>query len=267
MSKFNMKLRSSLLPAPMIIKNYVIGDENCNYEKYLLEIVNASEVFKLLSGGKEYTAPDNEAHGENDANSEGYSLDFKLVESSSYLEAYRQYSVGVEVLVPGVKMTCESRKKGSAPVTKLHCALRDIKTFAEIENILNSESKYIPMDARTTDNIDEQIPVDLKTFFKVLHKNKNLLLFIPEEFSFGGADYKLSEAIEIIKDTLSVDYLLSFEYRKTKIAEKDTFLMCVFDKQFLLYEYEGGGLVIKEVIPRIKSQTYTKLYYDYGTSY
>ena len=48
----------------------------------------------MLSGGKEYTAPDNEAHGENDANSEEYSLDFKLVESSSYLEAYKQYSAG-----------------------------------------------------------------------------------------------------------------------------------------------------------------------------
>lgn len=267
MAEINKKLRSSLLPAPMIIKNYVIGDENCNYEKYLLEIVNASQVFRLLSGGKEYTAPDNEAHGENDANSEGYSLDFKLVESSSYLEAYRQYSAGIEVRVPGVKMICESRKKGSVMVTKLHCALRDIKTFAEIENIVNSESKYIPMDARTTDNINEQILVDMKTFFKVLHKNKNLLLFIPEEFSFDGEGYELSEAIEIIKDALSVDYLLSLEYRKTKIVEKDTFVMCVFDKQFLLYEYEGGGLVIKEVIQQMKSQTYTKLYCDYGASY
>ena len=95
MAEINKKLRSSLLPAPMIIKNYVAGDENCNYEKYLLEIVNASEIFKLLSGGKEYTAPDNEAHGENDANSEEYSLDFKLMESSSYLEAYKQYSTGI----------------------------------------------------------------------------------------------------------------------------------------------------------------------------
>ena len=92
-------------------------------------------------------------------------------------------------------------------------------------------------------------------------------MFIPEEFSFDGEDYELSEAIEIIKDALSVDYLLSLEYRKTKIAEKDTFLMCVYDKQFLIYEYEDGGLVIKEVVPRIKSQTYTKLYCDYGTSY
>lgn len=165
MTEINKKLRSSLLPAPMIIKNYVAEDENCNYEKYLLEIVNASEVFKLLSGGKEYTVPDNEAHSENDANSDEYSLDFKLVESSSYLEAYRQYSAGVEVLVPGVKMICESRKKGSAPVTKLHCALRDLKTFAQIENILNSEGKYVPMDTRTTKNIDEQICVDIKTFF------------------------------------------------------------------------------------------------------
>ena len=70
MAEINKKLRSSLLPAPMIIKNYVIGDENCNYEKYLLEIVNASQVFRLLSGGKEYTAPDNEAHGENDGKCE-----------------------------------------------------------------------------------------------------------------------------------------------------------------------------------------------------
>lgn len=119
MTEINKKLRSSLLPAPMIIRNYVVGDEDCNYEKYLLEIVNTSEIFKL----------------------------------------------------------------------------------------------------------------------------------------------------EIIKDALSVDYLLSLEYRKTKIVEKDTFLMCVFDKQFLLYEYEGGGLVIKEVIPQMKSQTYTKLYCDYGASY
>ena len=84
----------------------------------------------------------------------------------SYLEAYKQYSAGIEVLVPGVKMICGSRKRSSVLVTKLHCALRDIKTFAQIENILNSESKYVPMDTRTIDNIDEQIPVDMKTFFK-----------------------------------------------------------------------------------------------------
>lgn len=94
-----------------------------------------------------------------------------------------------------------------------------------------------------------------------------MLLFIPEEFGFDGEDYELSEAIEIIKDAISVDYLLSLEYRKTKIAEKDTFLMCVYDKQFLIYQYEDGGLVIKEVIPQIESQTYTKLYFDYGTSF
>ena len=38
MTEINKKLRSSLLSAPMIIKNYVAGDENCNYEKYLLEM-------------------------------------------------------------------------------------------------------------------------------------------------------------------------------------------------------------------------------------
>ena len=43
--------------------------------------------------------------------------------------------------------------------------------------------------------------------------------------------------------------------------------MCVYDKQFLIYKHENGGLMIKEVVPQIKSRTYTRLYCDYGSGY
>ena len=119
----------------------------------------------------------------------------------------KQYSAGIEVRVPGVKMICESRKKGSVMVTKLHCALRDIKTFAEIENIVNSESKYIPMDARTTDNINEQILVDMKTsggIFKdmTIHDFDTARHILGEEpvEIFATASRLVDEELETIND-------------------------------------------------------------------
>ena len=51
MTEINKKLCSSLLPAPMIIKNYVAGDENCNYEKYLLEMLYGGIPLVVLREG------------------------------------------------------------------------------------------------------------------------------------------------------------------------------------------------------------------------
>lgn len=40
---YDKSLIAHLLPSEMIIKNYIHGDPDCNYEKYLLEFVNASD--------------------------------------------------------------------------------------------------------------------------------------------------------------------------------------------------------------------------------
>lgn len=41
----DLTMRAKLLPAPYIIKNFVGGEDNCNYEIYLLELLNSSAWF------------------------------------------------------------------------------------------------------------------------------------------------------------------------------------------------------------------------------
>ena len=49
-------LTVKLLPAALICKNFIDGMDNCNYEIYLREVVNASAYFRDKANGKEYTA-------------------------------------------------------------------------------------------------------------------------------------------------------------------------------------------------------------------
>lgn len=45
---YDKSLRLTLLPAELIVKNFVKGEEKCNYECYLLELVNKSSFFASL---------------------------------------------------------------------------------------------------------------------------------------------------------------------------------------------------------------------------
>ena len=55
---YDKSLIAHLLPPEMIIKNYIHGDPDCNYEKYLLEFVNASDFFRVKSAGDIYQSPE-----------------------------------------------------------------------------------------------------------------------------------------------------------------------------------------------------------------
>lgn len=78
---YDKALVAHLLPPEMIIKNFIQGDPDCNYEKYLLEFVNASTFFLSKFGGITYYRPESEESGQCDCISTRYQLDFKLVAS------------------------------------------------------------------------------------------------------------------------------------------------------------------------------------------
>ena len=44
-------LREISLPPEFLIKDYIPGEPDCNYEKYVLEFLNASEWFMEKTGG------------------------------------------------------------------------------------------------------------------------------------------------------------------------------------------------------------------------
>ena len=54
---YDKTLVAHLLPPEMIIKNFIHGDPDCNYEKYLLELVNASTFFLQKQMASLITAP------------------------------------------------------------------------------------------------------------------------------------------------------------------------------------------------------------------
>ena len=60
---FDMTMRAKLLPAPCLIKNSVNGENNCNYEIYLLELLNESKWFRVRYP-EGFIKPVSESNGE-----------------------------------------------------------------------------------------------------------------------------------------------------------------------------------------------------------
>lgn len=265
MQSIDKNLKSKLLPTALVFKKYVNGESKCNYEMYLREMLNLSKYFRSLSDGKEYEEPIDEDHGECDAITSRYEIDFKLVESSSYLEAKRQYSTGIQVICEGVIASTVPARNGSTYVTNLHCALRNINSYEQIEDILRGKYTYIKMDRRTVWDMERQLKADLKDFYNNLAIDKNLLLFIPEMFYFENECYKDTDAVEIVKQAIKKDFAFSCQYRNCLRLGKDTFICCIYNDAFLIFKFEDNDFLLVDKVPVKKSGIYMDLYRKYGS--
>ena len=47
-------LREMSLPPELVIKGYIPGEQDCNYEKYILEFLNGSDWFMKKTKGQEF---------------------------------------------------------------------------------------------------------------------------------------------------------------------------------------------------------------------
>lgn len=122
---YDKSLIAHLLPPEMIIKNYIHGDPDCNYEKYLLEFVNASDFFRVKSDGDIYQSPESEENGQCDCISTSYQFDFKLIASKTALQARSILYPSKTEIVKGIIVTSEPKvKNGSIKATRIHAALR-----------------------------------------------------------------------------------------------------------------------------------------------
>lgn len=119
----NLYLR--LLSAGMIIKDFVKGGGAYDYEIFLRELINQSHFFLEKSGGKGFTAPPSESHGEPDCISEAYTMDFKLADSQSALKARSLLSSCRCIDRNGVMLVGKhSGKMASMSAVRIHSALR-----------------------------------------------------------------------------------------------------------------------------------------------
>ena len=90
---YDKSMIAQLLPSEMIIKNYIHGDPDCNYERYLLEFVNASDFFRTKSGGDIYQSPESEENGQCDCIPTSYQLEeYNMYLSTITLKNFRKYA-------------------------------------------------------------------------------------------------------------------------------------------------------------------------------
>ena len=135
-----LKLR--ILPAPVIIKNFVKDDPSCNYEHYLVELLNSSKWF-AQNHEKKFVWVEKQSNGEPDAYSEGYGLDFKLMLAESRLQGISIFSTQY-ALLPDEKVSTLPCKKPNETreATRLHTALKSLKVdnLNAIRNLQSNRS-------------------------------------------------------------------------------------------------------------------------------
>lgn len=251
-------LTAKLLPAALICKGFITGMEDCDYEIYLREVVNASTHFKSKSDGLVYTAPPDESHGEWDCISENYSLDFKLIASETALRARNLFSGGIYQMAEGVTAYCGPKIEADNPkykpiqATRIFAALRAMD-LAELKSIRNSKAKK------------QGIETDIKALLDTLETQKHILMFFPYEF-FTETDNDFSFVATDIIEALTQDFSEAFKYRKDVAAQFDVYFTFIYAGHFVLAELCGNELKLVETIKETSSPTYMKIksYTEWG---
>lgn len=238
-------MRAIPLPAELIIKNFVINEQECNCEKYLLELLNKSRFFLSKSSGQEYTLPQSEFNGECDYNSDKYCFDLKLIGSQTLMEAKSTLSTGKVLLAPGVWAITSSKVKGKQKTTRIHVALRELR-YVQLSQIRN-KTKGVT-----------KIEKDVRQFLKKLETKKNLLLFFPYHFRFDN-DHAFEEGVAQIQEALNGDFCSAMEYRNSVRAEFDTYFAFLYDEYIVFMEEKDNLLFYVDSVKLNESPIYMKL--------
>lgn len=246
-------MRAKLLPAPLIISRFVHNEPKCDYELYLLELLNKSVYFtQRYPGG--FKRPVSESHGECDAINENYQIDFKLLAAKTALMARSILSPQMSKIAEGATTSGTSKvKDGEVASTYIYAAFRDL-SYKELIEIRNGTSK-----ASGVEN-------DIRTVLETLEIKKNLLLFFPYEFSFD-TPHTEDEALNSISQGIYNDFREAFKYREMQANGYDTFLVCLFNETFLLFKANSQELSLCEVIKSSKIELFVDLCLSYTDRY
>ena len=233
------------LPPSTIITNFVEGESQCNYEIYLLELINESKYFKDKAKGA-YRRPDTESHGECDAISENYELDFKLLASSTYLQSK-------SILYPSIKLDkkggitygqCKN-PRGHIYATNINVAFR----YRSLEDLKKMECSHLKYD-----KIDE----DLCRVLNMMKVKKNIILFFLFNFKIDN-EVDIKKVDKLVTSALESDFQSLFLYREENTKQHDTYLVTLVFEMFYIYQVQSKMLTLIEKIDAKNIPTFSKL--------
>ena len=226
-----------MLGAPVTVRNFVKNDPLCNYEFYMVELLNLSKEMRKLHP-KEFVWQGDQAHSECDAYSGDYGIDFKLIASQSRMKASSNFSNQYTLIKHGVTIVRENKasalnREKEITATVMHVALRQT-SLDDLEKIRYNTGL-------------SQIENDIQVFLKKLETKKNLLLFYPYEFSYQGNIHPEGE-IELLTSALQDDFVNAFRYRSKVLPNYDTFLTSVYYNNFILFRIIDNQLELMDVV-------------------
>lgn len=239
------RLVMHLFPPSAIVSDFVSGIPNCNYEHYLRELLNASEYFSKR-GGSPYSAPESEDHGQCDAVSQNYELDFKLLIARTAMQAASTLRLQPFTEAKGLTGFAECKNPGgSVKATRIHSVLRDL-SVEELERIRKGGAR------------GDSIHNDIVSALKTAEVNKNILFLFPYEFWF---DHPVcpDDAIKEMRRYLAGTFNTLLLYREKNVRGFDTYLTVKYLDEFLVLINANNELSVIDSVPVTKMPTYREL--------
>lgn len=210
---------------------------NVTYEHFLIDIINFSQYFSTKHSFMEhFVLTTEQSHGEDDAYTSTYQLDFKLLVGSDVMRVRNRnmpevdYSHSSERFVFIKTKECEEEQPDET-------ILLDIAKL-KIEDLRN--------EVYTNDSI--------RSVVKNIKKPKNIFMYYPYEFIFDNKiEYaaNVSEVLKVFRTLLT--------YRDELELGKDTFLCIKVDDYFEIYEWVDKKLVYRDKVSEYISASYLDL--------
>lgn len=231
---YDNTLKVKSLPSELIVKNFIEGVKQCNYELYLLELINKSSYFLELSKGILYTAPSSESNGECDCISDNYQMDFKLIGGTTLLHAKsilfdKKRVIDNSVIITGPPKGTNKKME----TTFIPAALRNYN-YQQLCKLRCQVSKQTIIEK------------DIYQLLKLMEKKKNLLLFFPYYFFFDNS-HELMDGVRQIMEVLDRDFNCLMQYRLNVTRGYDTYLCFLYDGYIVFMKYDNSFIFVDHV--------------------
>ena len=246
----NNTLKYKVLGPALFLKGFIKGNDvpDCNYEQYLTEVLNASSWFSKHNRGGQFERIKEQSHSEPDVvcKNKEYALDYKLLLSSTMAEGKRYHSQQISI-ENGWTIYGTGTEKSNMPMTIVHRLLADI-TIEDLEKFNVKWSSHSAFER------------DIHSIIKSTQTAKNVMFYLPYVFLRND----LTEDIvmkNIIQDELEKCFKTLFQYRDKVLGRSkfDTFLICLYEEKFLVFNWNGMNLQLIDEIETIKSNLFIEL--------
>lgn len=245
-------LQEKMLDAPLIIHGFVNDEPKCNYERYMTELLNCSTFFMNKTGGEKLCWNEKQDHGECDATTSIYSIDYKLLATNSSLQAKRETSGCITKIGDG----CIAFGIGRLPAGEKFTYIR---TVAALRSYSLEELEKISAGGK--DNVEKNVSVILKN----VRTKKNLLLFYPYIMSFSEP-HTFRDGCKSIENAFNEDLNQIRLYRDLNAPGVETYICTIYENKLLIFENDGKQWALQDSVDMMTSEIYKDLYYSYGNN-